>query len=528
MNKNSFYSRLVLVILLVIVLPSMACNFPFQANPSGQVNNLQHTLTAMATLGPGDQTHVPENVEDNDPLQINVTPTAAPTAVSVQRPVPPQLDASGNSYTYLAMPGDTLQAVAKRFGVEPDQIISAEVFTDDGLLSPWQVLVIPNELGETHYAEILLPDSEVVNSPSAQDFDIEGFILEAGGYLSEHGELVNGSWLTGADIVTKVSSENSINPRLLLALLELRSGWVYGGLADPEQINYPIGFYVPDYQGLYYELVLTATHLGVGYYGWRTGDKVTLTFQDGDWLRLAPGLNPGTAALQTVLSKFLSQEAWRTTLYGEDGFIDLYAAMYGDPWNRAAQFEPLFPPDLAQPELFLPFSPGERWSFTGGPHRSWNAGSPRGAIDFSPVTGEPACTTSRAWVTASAGGIITRASDNVLAIDLDGDGHEGTGWALVYLHIVTGDEIYPGKAVAADDPLGHPSCERGNSTGTNIHLARKYNGEWISAGGPSPFTLSGWETQMGERNYQGTLQKGDQTISANPGGPSTSLIVRED
>jgi hypothetical protein len=334
--------------------------------------------------------------------------------------------------------------------------------------------------------------------------------------------------MSAAEIVTKVSMENSINPRLLLALLELRSGWVYGDMGDPEQLDYPIGFYVPDYKGLYYELVLTATHLGVGYYGWRTGDKVTLTFQDGGWLRLAPGLNPGTVALQTVLSKISNQEDWRMTLYGENGFNELYAAMYGDPWNRAAQFELLYPAGLAQPELFLPFSPGERWSFTGGPHRSWNAGSPRGALDFSPITGESACTTSRAWVTASAGGIITRASDNVLAIDLDGDGHEGTGWVLVYLHIVTGDEISPGRAVAADEPLGHPSCERGNSTGTHIHIARKYNGEWIPAGEPVPFTLSGWETQMGERNYQGALQKGERTISANPGGPSSSLIVREE
>jgi hypothetical protein len=202
--------------------------------------------------------------------------------------------------------------------------------------------------------------------------------------------------------------------------------------------------------------------------------------------------------------------------------------MYGDPWDRAAQFGPLFTEDLAQPDLLLPFSPGERWSFTGGPHRSWNAGSPRGALDFSPVTGEPACTTSRAWVTASAAGVITRASDNVVAIDLDGDGHEQTGWVLVHLHIVPPDDILAGRSVAADTPIGHPSCERGNSTGTHVHLARKYNGEWIPAGAPIQFNLSGWETQMGERNYQGTLRKGDRTISANPGGPSSSLIIREE
>ncbi len=528
MGKKLLSYRLVLTILLVCVLPSLACNFPFQTSTSGQVNNLQHTLTAMVTLPPENQTPVPENGEIIEPLPVINTPTATQTPISMQKPIPPQLDAGGNSYTYLVMPGDTLPAVAKRFGIEPNQIISAEGIPDNGLLSPGQMLIIPNQLGETRYAEILLPDGEVVNSPTAQGFNIEEFISAAGGYLNAHREQVKGSWLTGADIVAKVSLENSINPRLLLALLELRSGWVYGDLADSEQIDYPIGFYVPDYQGLYYELVLTATHLGVGYYGWRSGDKTSLTFQDGSFLRLSPGLNPGTVALQTVLSKISSPEEWRTTLYGEDGFIQLYSAMYGDPWSTAAQFPTIFPADLAQPEMLLPFSPGERWGFTGGPHRSWNAGSPRGALDFSPATGEPACTTSRAWVTASAPGVITRASDNVVAIDLDGDGHEQTGWVLVHLHIVPPDDIRIGRSVPADTPIGHPSCERGNSTGTHVHLARKYNGEWIPAGGPIPFNLSGWEIQMGERNYQGTLQKGDRTISANPGGPSSSLIIREE
>jgi LasA protease len=131
-------------------------------------------------------------------------------------------------------------------------------------------------------------------------------------------------------------------------------------------------------------------------------------------------------------------------------------------------------------------------------------------------------------VTASADGIITRASDNVLAIDLDGDGYEQTGWVLVYLHIVTEEDGLEGRYIAADSPLGHPSCERGNSTGTHVHIARKFNGEWLPAGEPLPFILSGWVSQMGERNYQGTLEKDGRVVSANPGGPSSSLIIREE
>ena len=530
MGKKVLNRRLLLSIILGCLMPALACNYPFSAARSGAIDDLRQTLTAISPVVPVDTTPVPiggENQGSSQPGEVEV-PAETRAATSQPKPAAPILDESGERYTYLTNPGDTLLAVAKRFAVDPDQINSPQPISAEGLLPSGQELLIPNQVGESRYSEILLPDSEIINSPSAKDFQIHEYISEANGYLSTYGEMVKGSWLSGADIVRKVARENSINPRILLALLEFRSGWVFGEMEQGSKLDHPIGFFVPEYKGLYYELVLTATHLGVGYYGWRSGDRTSLTFPDGSAIRLSPGLNPGTVALQALLSKLSNQVEWRAALYDPDGIVSLYEQMYGDPWMRAAQVGPLFPDSLAQPKLELPFSPGERWSFTGGPHRSWNSGSPRGALDFSPVTGEPPCTISRAWVTASAEGVVTRASDSVVAIDLDGDGYEGTGWVLVYLHIAEPESITPGSPVLVDEPIGHPSCERGNSTGTNVHIARKYNGEWIPADGPLPFVLSGWEAHKGERSYQGELRKGDQTITANPGGPSSSLIIREE
>jgi LasA protease len=176
--------------------------------------------------------------------------------------------------------------------------------------------------------------------------------------------------------------------------------------------------------------------------------------------------------------------------------------------------------------LELPFLPGERWALTGGPHITWNTGTPRGAIDFAPVTGEPRCAVSRAWVTASASGVVTRSERSVVVIDLDGDGLEQTGWALVYLHMAESERVPAGVWVDLDDPIGHPSCEGGTSTGTHVHLARKFNGEWLPASGMVPFILSGWEVQAGERAYEGYLVKGDQVVSARPEGSSSSSIYR--
>jgi hypothetical protein len=65
------------------------------------------------------------------------------------------------------------------------------------------------------------------------------------------------------------------------------------------------------------------------------------------------------------------------------------------------------------------------------------------------------------------------------------------------------------------------------ATGTHVHVARKYNGEWIPAGGPLPFTLSGWQAHAGGEPYLGTLTRDGLTIRASIFGAGESLIVRQ-
>lgn len=115
----------------------------------------------------------------------------------------------------------------------------------------------------------------------------------------------------------------------------------------------------------------------------------------------------------------------------------------------------------------------------------------------------------------------------MVVLDLDGDGYEETGWNLMYLHVASKDRIKLGTWVDTDDRIGHASCEGGVSTGTHLHFARKYNGEWVLADGPLPFVLSEYVIHNGEEPYLGTMTKGEVTIIANQVGTAGSVIFRD-
>ena len=444
------------------------------------------------------------------PTQPSPTPTVTPT------PAPPIL--------YTSQSADTLPALAARFGVMSSEITSDHELPAWEMIRPGQLLIIPNRVGETGPSENIIPDSEVVFSPSALDFNIDSFVEQAGGYMSTYRQYLDDGWYTGAQVIQRVATETSINPRLLLALVEYRAGWVYGQPGSLALTDYPLGYVNLDRQGLYKQLTWAIHSISYGYYAWREGRLQTVQFTDGQTVRMAPTLNAGTAAIQVLFAALYDLPRWMGALNGPGSFSELYERMYGNPWLRAQTVEPLFPPDLTQPELELPFPAGRVWSFTGGPHSAWGLNSSWAALDFAPSSTQSGCIDSDEWVTASASGVVVRAKNGVVILDLDGDGREQTGWVLLYLHIATKNRVAVGMSLITGDPIGHPSCEGGEATGTHTHIVRKYNGEWIPADGPLPFVLSGWRAHEGSKEYDGTLTKDNEIVTASPYGSFETRI----
>ena len=98
---------------------------------------------------------------------------------------------------------------------------------------------------------------------------------------------------------------------------------------------------------------------------------------------------------------------------------------------------------------------------------------------------------------------------------------------MFYLHISNIDRVKLGTIVKTGDRIGHPSCEGGTSTGTHVHITRKYNGEWILADSALPFDLDGWVVKNGTRIYQGTLVKGTRIVTASAKAEGFSAIEAE-
>jgi LasA protease len=467
--------------------------------------------TLPATPVPPSPTATPDRPEPVASPTFPATPTTAASEVS-------------EIIVYDAQPGDNRRALAVRFGVLPEEITSPQRLPEEkAMIDPGQVLLIPSRLAGTGPSEKLVPDSELVFSPNAAEFDVIGFAAEQGGYLNRYREIVNGFWRTGPEVVERVALNNSINPRILLAILEFQSGWLTRATTpEGDAFTYPLDFIDRQHMGLYRQLTWLANELGNGYYGWRDGSLTDVRFPNYSSMRLAPDLNAGTVALQYYFSLSRNQLAWERVLAPE-GFILTYQALFGDPW---AYEYPLFEPGVEQPPLVLPFIPGHIWSFTGGPHGAWERESAWAALDFAPASSVTGCTVSEDWVVASAPGMVVRSDNGTVVIDLDGDGREQTGWSLLYLHVAKDDRVEEGAFVVAGDRLGHPSCEGGTATGTHIHLARKYNGEWILADGSLPFNLSGWVARAGSKPYQGALVKDGVEVLACTCASQETLIQR--
>lgn len=429
----------------------------------------------------------------------------------------------GELVDYTAQTGDTLPALAKRFNTTVDEILAAnlQIPRDATTMPPGMPMSIPiyyRALWGSPF--LILPDHAFVNGPADNGFNTAAFISSHEGWLKDYRAYVGGKWKSGAELVDYVSVNYSISPRLLIAILEYQGG----ALSQPEPPvkKNLLGLRRQFWETPYLQLVLAANTLNNGYYSWRIGSLLEFEDTAGILIRPDPWLNAASMSLQYYYSRMFAGNDF-TLATGPEGLFQTYTNLYGNPWEQQTV---LIPGSLQQPELFLPFPNLQTWSYTGGPHTGWGTGEPFAAIDFAPPAEKSGCIPAKAenYATAMADGIIVRSTIDGVALDLDMDGNERTGWVIYYLHLATDQRAPLGTNLKAGDQIGYPSCEGGRSTGTHVHVARKYNGEWIVADSAIPFTLSGWSAHSGGEAYVGTLTKGGAVVIACECGDAFTAV----
>lgn len=495
--------------LLGLFLAALACS------REGDSTILYVTATsarATATLEP----------ELNNPFLPTITPSG-PTSTPIIPTPNPTRPPKNITVSYTVQDGDTLASIASIYGITVEMLIKLNPsLTATTVIFPKQVINVPDRPVNTTPNFKIIPDSELVNSPAARGFDVAQYIRFQPGFIRIYSESVGGKIMTGAEIVQFLATANSINPRILLALIEFRGGWISNPAPPADQIDYPLGYHNESKKGLFKQLSWAADWLNDGYYGWKYRGLTTIQFIDKSQLAFSPDLNAGSTAVQYFLAQTADRAAWQAQV-SPAGFFATYMIMFGDPFRYA--IEPLIPPGLVQPTMQFPFPQKETWFYTGGPHGGWDGASGWAAIDFAPpkppddlVAAQGNCYISPFTATAMAGGLIVRSGDGAVVIDTDLDGDERTGWTILYLHIAAEDSIKAGTLVQPGTPIGHPSCQGFdlNAVATHLHIARRYNGEWMPADcwacasdtPAPPMVLSGWRVRgLPNQIYQGTMEK---------------------
>ena len=508
-HRRILLASLILSVLLVGCAPNGSYIILITATPeANSVGGFSGGLQLESTQAPGS---APLNGSGAAPTPTFI-PTPNPTREAVINPQENQI--------HIVQFGDTLSQIATSYGVTVDSIIQANQLTNQNLLEVGQSLLIPTAIQTIGPGFKMLPDSELVFGPGLKGFDVQEAVHSLpDSYLANYTEELNGRLWTGAEIIDRVSLEQSISPRLLLALLEYEGRWLSQSSVSADAALYPMGYYENPTQiyGLYRQLDWAGKMLQTGYYGWRERGLSAALLADGTRIGLDPTLNAGTAGVQILLAQTRSYSEWQQAV-SHTGLFATFVALFGDPFGYAV--EPLIPSGLTQPPLSFPWDPKETWYFTGGPHGGWGTGSAWAALDF--VTGTEVglgCEVSESYARAVADGVIARSEFGVVILDLDGDGFEGTGWTILYLHLSSEDRpVEVGQQVHTGDPIGHPSCEGGVSYATHLHIARRYNGEWIAVdcsdcliSNPTPqLNFDGWLGYSFGREYDGSLEKDDQ------------------
>ncbi|MCZ2527760.1 M23 family metallopeptidase [Streptomyces sp. HB2AG] len=151
--------------------------------------------------------------------------------------------------------------------------------------------------------------------------------------------------------------------------------------------------------------------------------------------------------------------------------------------------------------MALPFSTGQTWTMTGGPHGWGGSAAPWSSVDF--AGGDQAVRATR------AGTAYTMCTGWVRVV------HD-RGYATDYYHLWNSVNVN-GAAVSGGTFLGYTGTDvtcGGSATGRHVHLGLRQNGAYV---GMDEHNLGKWVVKNGGSAYQGSAMHGSRRVYAGSG-----------
>ena len=355
-------------------------------------------------------------------------------------------------------------------------------------------------------APFTFSDEQFVSGALRGQTQIERYLRYHGGFLADISlEPTLGKQTPAAEGLAFLGEVYSVSPALLLILaagsfdLHLPSGHSATDVSDAAPT---------DEEALASWFRWTAMTLSRWFYDHYYGHDLPLVTPV---LGESFHLNAGNAATYALRSYFFAEiytdgDPREALAAWEQALTAAYAARFAPPLAGRLHARHPTAADLATlPPLRLPWTGGDTWYYTGGPHNFDGSNRlPLSGVDFQPA-GPYGCNPEVAlgrWVVAAAPGRTIDYQSHWLKLDHDHDGDANTGWQTVYGHLANraGDDV----PLRQGHPLGNPSCYGGFAGGVHVHFGLKFQNVWQPA---EQLLLSGWTLQSGLDPYHGAMTK---------------------
>ncbi|NJN66913.1 MAG: peptidoglycan DD-metalloendopeptidase family protein [Chloroflexaceae bacterium] len=306
---------------------------------------------------------------------------------------------------------------------------------------------------------------------------------------------------TFADVLVGLSSLYSLNPTILLALLEQQSRLLSTAHPSAEQMALAMGFEDEGRRGLHGQVRWAALQMRLALrdYAVRvpSAPLPSLVFADGTQRAVPASISLSRYVLSRVLAPTTSPDHLPAML---ETFLQTYTRLFGDP-----RIPPTDWPHPAQPFLTRPMErPFRVTSFfdhetpllheNGTTHSFWGQDDP--ALSYDGHTGWDYAMQPPDRVLAAAGGTVVFAGNSndgcaepAQAVILD----HANGYRTLYWHLHT-IEVEVGQTVATGTPLGVAGAT-GCATGPHLHFQVQYLGRdvdpygWCGSG-PDPWAAN--------------------------------------